>query len=111
MNRPGLMIAIMPHAGEPDEDHLERESGERGGEEGFGRTSAHDRIANLVAALTREGPSAARKIKLYSTSLMNLVDAFLDRDRHGLEQAAEEAVDHLHELIVMTRNDKGGQQR
>jgi len=112
MHRPGpptLMIAIgVPHAGEPDgdEDHLDREHGDDGGRgEGFGKSPADVRINNLVRALHNGGPAAARVIKLYATSLIHLVDSFLDRDRHGMQEAAEEATDHLHEIVQMTKGD------
>jgi|SRR5215472_3565219 len=104
---PTLMIAIgVPHS-EPDgdEDHLDRE-GHGGGHGAFGYTPADVRIRNLVDALHREGPAAARKIKLYSTALADLVHAFVHNDPHALREAVESATDSLHELIEMTRGSR-----
>ena len=124
MNRPGLTIAIIPHAGgEPDEDSLDREQsdfaddphhsarGHRdvpphlipGGPSGFGNTSADKRIDNLISALERQGPAAARKIKLYSDALAHLVAAYNHRDAEAFHEAREAAIDGLHELIELTR--------
>jgi len=96
---PGIMIAIMPHA-EPDgdEDHLDREGGANGG-----TSVAEKRIRNHVERLNREGPIHARRLKLYADALIHLVDAFNDKDPHAFEEAADECVDCLHDLIQTKR--------
>jgi hypothetical protein len=93
------MIAIMPHA-EPDgdEDHLDREGGANGG-----TSVAEKRIRNHVERLNREGPIHARRLKLYADALIHLVDAFNDKDPHAFEEAADECVDCLHDLIQTKR--------
>jgi len=96
---PAIMIAIgVPHAGEPDEDHLDREGGANGG-----TSVAEKRIRNHVERLNREGPIHARRLKLYADALIHLVDAFNDKDPHAFEEAADECVDCLHDLIQTKR--------
>src|SRR5262249_8124886 len=96
--RPDLMIMIgVPSHGEPDEDDLDRDHGDGDGD--GGTSIAHRRIGNLVDSLHREGPVAARKIRLYPDALIHLVDSFNDRDPRGMDEATEEAVDTLHELM------------
>ena len=100
---PSIMIAIgVPHAGEPDEDHLDRERGDDGG----GTSVAEKRIRRHVESLNREGPVRARRLKLYATALIHMVDAHMHRDPHAFEQAVEEATDCLHELL--THGGNGG---
>jgi hypothetical protein len=96
------MIAIMPHAGEPDgdEDHLDREG--NGGE-----SVAHTRIRSLVQALNHHGPSAARQIKLYATALIHMADAHTHRDEAAFDEACDEAADALHELRILKGNERG----
>jgi hypothetical protein len=96
------MIAIMPHA-EPDgdEDHLDREGGANGGD-----SVAHRRVQGNVDLLRRHGPMGARMLRLYADSLIHLVDAFNARDRHAFEEAADECVDCLHDLIEAKRGSK-----
>jgi hypothetical protein len=94
------MIAILPHAGEPDgNEDLDREGGANGGD-----SVAHKKVAQHIESLNREGPIAARRIRLYADALIHLVDAH--RDRHGLEEAADECVDALHEIIQAKRGSK-----
>lgn len=102
-NRPGLMIAIgLPHAGEPDgdEDHLDRER--NNGAESL----AHRRIQNHVDALNRDGPMAARLIKLFATALIHMCDAHMHGDSHDFDNSCDEAEDALHE-IIQSRNKRG----
>jgi hypothetical protein len=80
---------------------LDRERGDDGG-----KSVAHKRIAQHIESLNREGPIAARRIWLYADALIHLVDAHTHRDRHGLEEAADECVDCLHELIQAKRGSK-----
>jgi len=101
---PALMIAIMPHAGEPDgdEDHLDREHGDNG----EGTSVAEKRILSHVERLNREGPIHARRLKLYADALIHLVDAYNQRDPHDFDEACDECVDALHELI-QSNNKRG----
>jgi hypothetical protein len=87
------MIALgVPHAGEPDEDNLDRE---RGGDNSL----AHRIIRSLVKSLNHGGPMAARQVKLYGTALCNMADSHVHQDEHGFDEACDEALDALHEII------------
>jgi hypothetical protein len=94
---PALMIAILPHAhgGEPDEDNLDRERGGDGG----GNSLAHRIIRSLVKSLNHGGPMAARQVKLYGNALCNMADSHVHQDEHGFDEACDEALDALHEII------------
>ena len=98
---PALMIAIMP-GGEPDgdEDSLNREHG-NGGD-----SVAHRRIRSHVERLNREGPIHARRLKLYADALNHLVDAYNHGHSHDFDEACDECVDALHELI-QSNNKRG----
>ena len=98
---PALMIAILPHAGEPDEDHLDREGGDNAGD-----SVAHRRIRSHVERLNREGPIHARRLKLYADALNHLVDAYNHGHSHDFDEACDECVDALHELI-QSNNKRG----
>jgi hypothetical protein len=91
------MIAILPSAGEPDEDNLNRE-GDNGGD-----SVAEKRIRSHVERLNRESPIHARRLKLLGTAFCNMADAHVHGDRHGFEEACDEALDALHEIIVANK--------
>jgi hypothetical protein len=96
------MIAIgVPHAGEPDEDHLDREGGANGG-----TSVAEKRIRSHVERLNREGPIHARRLKLYADALNHLVDAYNHGHSHDFDEACDECVDALHEIIQAKRGPK-----
>jgi len=106
-HRPGLMIAIMPHGGDDrDEDDLDREGRDDGGDE-RGNSVAHKIIRSLVATLNHDGPAGARLIKLLGTAYCNMADSHVHGDTHGFDEACDEALNHLHEIVQRQRMTRG----
>jgi hypothetical protein len=92
-----LMIAIGlpgPH-GAQDEDSLNREQ-DGGGEDNDIATEA---IVSIVHNLHRGGPSAVRDLRKFTAALEAMCEAFMARDRKGLEDAASDARDALEGMI------------
>jgi hypothetical protein len=79
---------------------LDREDGNTG--------EAHRRIQGHVDLLRRHGPMGARTLRLYADALIHLIDAYNDRDPHDFEEACNECVDTLHELMQAKRSLKRG---
>ena len=91
-----LMIAIsMPsHRGEQDEDSLNREHDNDGDDD-----IATEAIVSILQHLQHGKASAVRLLRQFSAALEDMCSAFMDRDNQGLEDAASEARDALHNLI------------
>jgi hypothetical protein len=88
---PSFMIAIMPH-GERDEDQLDREhDGDN--------PAVEATIGSIVHRLQRGGPAAVRELRRFTAALKDLADAFMSKDSHGFNDAADEARDALNALI------------
>jgi len=91
--RKPVSIAVtvgMPHAEERDEDNLSREHNDDG--------DGGDDIAT-VHKLHRGGPSAVRDLRKFTSALEAMCEAFMQRDNHGLEDAASDARDALNDMI------------
>ena len=91
------MIAIgmpNPHGGQADEDGLDREQDDNGGDD-----IATEVIVKVIHRLHNGKASAVWDARLFADSLLELCDAFMKRDRQRFEEAASEAHDALHELI------------
>ena len=95
---PTLMIAIgLPghHGEQADEDSLQRERGDDGGDDDL----ATEAVMSILDDLKTRKASAVRDLRLYIDALAELCDAFMDRDYHRVGEAASEARDALHEII------------
>jgi len=92
------MIAIgLPghHGGAQDEDALDRERDDDGGDDDL----ATEAVMSIVEDLKTRKASAVRDLRLYIDALAELCDAFVARDYHRVGEAASEARDALHNLI------------
>jgi hypothetical protein len=89
------MIAIMPSGplGEGDEDNLNREHDDDGS------PAAQATVGSIVHRLLRGGPSGIRDLRRLTAALEDLADAFMDKDRQGVDDAASEARDALNDII------------
>ena len=97
--KPSLMIAIgLPshHGEQQDEDSLQREHDGDGGDDSDIATEA---IVSIVNHLKDSKASAVRDIRAFTAALEALCDAFMERDYHGVGEAADTARDALHNLI------------
>ena len=97
MPKPTMMIAIglpNPH-GVEDEDNLRRE---KDGDSDDGDL-ATDAIVQIVCNLHHGGPSAVRTLRRFTSALEGICEAFMSRDRHGVEEAAHEARDVLNDML------------
>src|SRR5690349_19961391 len=93
--QPAFMLALgLPH-GERDEDQLDRE---QDGEDD-GSPAAQATVGSIVHRLQRGGPSGIRDLRRFAAALENLADAFMDKDRQGVDDAASEARDALNDMI------------
>ena len=97
MAKPSLMIAIgLPsHHGEQDEDSLNREQDDDGGDGDL----ATEAIMSIVNHLKDGKASAVRDIRAFTATLEALCDAFMEKDYHAVGDAADAARDALHQLI------------
>jgi streptomycin 6-kinase len=92
---PRIMIAVgLPH-GESDEDSLNREHDDNGGDDDI----ATEAIVSIVHNLHRGGPSAVRDLRKFTSALESLCEAFMQKDSHGVEEAASDACDALRDMI------------
>jgi len=99
MAKPSFMVAIsLPgHHGEAqDEDNLNREQDDSGGDDGDVATEA---ILSIVNHLKNAKASAVRDVRAFADSLYKLCDAFMAKDYHAVGDAADAARDALHNLI------------
>jgi len=97
MPKPTIMIAVgMPHGDSQDEDSLERE---RDDGDGGDDDIATEAICSIVQNLHRGGPSAVRDLRKFTAALEAMCDAFMERDSHGVGEAADAARDALHDMI------------
>jgi len=97
--RKPVSIAVtvgMPHAEERDEDNLSREHNDDGD---GGDDIATEAIVSTVHKLHRGGPSAVRDLRKFTSALEAMCEAFMQRDNHGLEDAASDARDALNDMI------------
>jgi len=93
-----LMIAIgLPgHHGEgQDEDSLQREHGDGGGDDDL----ATEAIVSIVRNLQHGKASAVRQLRAFTSALENLCEAFMQRDYHGVGEAASDARDALNDML------------
>ena len=97
MRRPtSIMIAVgMPHGEQQDEDGLDRERDDDDGESDL----ATEAVMSIVNHLKDGKASAVRDIRAFTAALEALCDAFMERDYHGVGEAADTARDALHNLI------------
>jgi hypothetical protein len=90
---PSFMIAIgLPHHAQ-DEDQLDRE------QDDDGSPAAQATVGSIVHRLQRGGPSGIRDLRRFAAALEDLADAFMDKDRQGVDEAASEARDALNDMI------------
>jgi hypothetical protein len=90
------MIAVgLPHGEAQDEDSLNREHDDNGGDD-----LATEAIVNIVRSLHEGGPSAVRDLRRLTAALEDISSAFMERDHQGLEDAASDARDVLHEMLT-----------
>jgi hypothetical protein len=90
---PAFMIAIgLPH-GERDEDQLDRQ------QDDDGSPAAQATVGSIMHRLQRGGPSGIRDLRRFAAALEDLADAFMDKDRQGVDEAASEARDALNDII------------
>jgi len=95
----GLMIAIsMPgRHGEDDEDGLDRERDDNGGN--GDDDIATEAIVSIVRHLEVGKASAVRTLRAFTAALDDMCEAFMQRDYHAVGDAADAARDALHNLI------------
>jgi hypothetical protein len=101
MAHPHFMIAIGlpggPHGEDSqDEDNLQREGSDSNGDDDDIATEA---IVSIVHNLHRGGPSAVRDLRKFTSALESLCEAFMQKDSHGVEEAASDACDALRDMI------------
>src|SRR5215471_6013557 len=95
---PRIMIAVgVPSAHGNDEDQLDREQDEDGGDDDS--DLATEAVMSILDDFKTRKASAVRDLRLYIDALAELCDAFMDRDYHRVGEAASEARDALHEII------------
>jgi hypothetical protein len=97
-----VMIGLRPHqlASEQDEDNLDREHDQRDQEDhGGDEDLATEAVVSIVRNLHEGGPSAVRDLRLFIKALQAITDAFMAHDQAGLEDAASEACDVLHNMM------------
>ena len=86
------MIAIgLPHGG--DEDNLQRE------QDGGGEDIVEESINGIMRGLRERGPSGVRDLRAFASALEDLCSAWVDKDRHGVEEAASAAAEALDRII------------
>jgi hypothetical protein len=93
MPKPGLMIAILPH-GEQDEDNLDRERDGNGGQD-----IVEEAISSIAERLVREGPPMIRAVRLLARAYEDMAQAAMKKDYHALEDAAADAYDAMRTVI------------
>jgi hypothetical protein len=96
---PSLTIAIgLPgHHGEAsDEDSLDRERVDDDGDEDDLATEA---IVSIVRNLEHGKAAAVRQLRAFTSALENLCEAFMQRDYHGVGEAASDARDALNDML------------
>ena len=96
--KPTLMIAVgMPSAHGNDEDQLDREQDDDGGDDDS--DLATEAVMSILDDLKTRKASAVRDLRAYTAALEEMCDAFMDRDYHRVGEAASDARDALHEII------------
>ena len=92
-----LMIAIgLPgHQGEQDEDGLDREREDDGGDGDL----ATEAVLGILDGLKQGKAAAVRNLRAFTSALEAMCDAFMERDYHAVGDAADAARDALHEMI------------
>lgn len=96
-----VMIGLRPHqlASEHDEDNPDREHDQHQDQGGDEDDLASEAIVSIVRNLHEGGPSAVRDLRLFIKALQAITDAFMAHDQAGLEDAASEACDVLHNMM------------
>jgi len=98
MPKPNFMVAIsLPghHGEQADEDGLDRERDDGGGDDDI----ATEAIMSIVNRLHHGKASAVRDLRAFTAALDALCEAFMAKDSHGVGEAASDARDALHDLI------------
>jgi len=98
VRKPSIMIAVgMPSAHGEDEDQLDREQDDHGGDDDS--DLATEAVMSILDDFKTRKASAVRDLRLYIDALAEMCDAFMDRDYHRVGEAASDARDALHAII------------
>ena len=92
-----LMIAIgLPgHQGEQDEDGLDREREDDGGDGDL----ATEAVLGILDGLKQGKAAAVRNLRAFTSALEALCQAFMERDYHAVGEAASDARDALNDML------------
>jgi hypothetical protein len=91
-----IAVGLPGHHGEAsDEDQLDRERDDDGGDGDL----ATEAIVSIVRNLEHGKASAVRQLRAFTSALEAMCEAFMQRDYHGVGDAASDARDALNDML------------
>src|SRR5262245_66127676 len=91
----GLPSPLAHDDNQNDEEHLNRERGDNGGDD-----PAAEMVERIAQSLSDRGPGACRRVRQLAAALEAMAEACMQRDSAGLNDAADDAHQELTKIFA-----------